>query len=112
MASIAIDGSTGEAGGQGLRTALALSGLTGKPFYIDKIRANRVEPGIRPSHLAAIEAIGKICNATFKANVGDTELEFKPDKITDEKVSVNIDTAGSIPLVLQAVMIASINSKD
>jgi len=36
---LTIDGSSGEGGGQILRTALALSTVTGKPFHIEKIRA-------------------------------------------------------------------------
>ena len=35
---ITIDGSRGEGGGQVLRTALALSLATGRPFRIDNIR--------------------------------------------------------------------------
>ena len=36
---ITIDGSQGEGGGQVLRTALALSLVTGKPFRIERIRS-------------------------------------------------------------------------
>ena len=35
-----IDGAQGEGGGQVLRTALALSMATGRPFRIERIRAN------------------------------------------------------------------------
>ena len=46
---IDIDGSFGEGGGQILRSSLALSLLTGKPFLLRKIRANRKpKPGLRP----------------------------------------------------------------
>ena len=38
---ITIDGSAGEGGGQILRTSLALSLVTGKPFRIVNIRAGR-----------------------------------------------------------------------
>ena len=38
---LTIDGSQGEGGGQILRTALALSLVTGAPFRIEKIRARR-----------------------------------------------------------------------
>ncbi|MHC5542236.1 RNA 3'-terminal phosphate cyclase, partial [Singulisphaera rosea] len=43
---ITLDGSEGEGGGQILRTALTLSLLTGKPFRMVKIRANRERPGL------------------------------------------------------------------
>ncbi len=38
---ITIDGSQGEGGGQVLRSSLALSLVTGRPFVIEKIRAGR-----------------------------------------------------------------------
>ncbi|MCA9180835.1 MAG: hypothetical protein KDA51_05260, partial [Planctomycetales bacterium] len=38
---IEIDGSHGEGGGQVLRTSLALSVVTGKPFRLFNIRAGR-----------------------------------------------------------------------
>ncbi len=38
---VRIDGSQGEGGGQVLRTSLALSLVTGKPFTIQNIRAGR-----------------------------------------------------------------------
>ena len=41
---IVIDGSIGEGGGQVLRTSLALSLVTGKPFRMEKIRAGRKNP--------------------------------------------------------------------
>ena len=53
---VELDGSRGEGGGQILRTALTLSLLTGRPFRMKKIRANRPKPGLRPQHLKAVEA--------------------------------------------------------
>ena len=45
---IAIDGSEGEGGGQILRTALALSLVTGRPFRIERIRAEEDLAAVRP----------------------------------------------------------------
>ena len=41
---LTIDGSQGEGGGQILRTALAMSLVTGRPFRIEGIRAGRSKP--------------------------------------------------------------------
>ena len=43
---IQLDGAAGEGGGQILRSALALSMITGQPFRITRIRANRAKPGL------------------------------------------------------------------
>ncbi len=43
---VTIDGAAGEGGGQILRTALALSMVTGKPFLIEKIRAAPAKSGL------------------------------------------------------------------
>ena len=51
-----IDGSQGEGGGQILRTALALSLVTGQPFRMERIRAGRQKPGLLRQHLTAVEA--------------------------------------------------------
>jgi RNA 3'-terminal phosphate cyclase (ATP) len=53
---IVLDGSQGEGGGQILRTALALSLVTGRSFRMVKIRANRSKPGLRPQHRQAVLA--------------------------------------------------------
>ena len=53
---IELDGSHGEGGGQILRTALALSLITGQPFRIDNIRAKRPKPGLMRQHLACVQA--------------------------------------------------------
>src|SRR5258708_24138037 len=57
---IQIDGSFGEGGGQILRTSLSLSLVTGKPFRIDNIRANRKKPGLLRQHLTAVRAAAEI----------------------------------------------------
>ena len=40
----------GEGGGQVLRSALALSVITGKPMRLTNIRARRPQPGLKPQH--------------------------------------------------------------
>ena len=72
---IELDGSRGEGGGQILRTALTLSLLTGRPFRMKKIRANRSKPGLRPQHLKAVEAAALVGQPQVAgAAVGAREL--------------------------------------
>ena len=66
MRVISIDGSHGEGGGQVLRTALALSAVTGKPFIIENIRARRAKPGLMRQHLTAVKAAAAICGAAVE----------------------------------------------
>jgi RNA 3'-terminal phosphate cyclase (GTP) len=102
---IEIDGSYGEGGGQILRTAVALSVITGKPVRIRRIRANRPNPGLRVQHLHGILALKELSNARVKgAKVGSTVLEFIPGKAEPKHIKVPIKTAGSITLVLQALL--------
>ena len=53
---VEIDGSLGEGGGQVLRTALALSAITGKPITLENIRSGRKQPGLQAQHLASVDA--------------------------------------------------------
>ncbi|HDO19635.1 MAG TPA: RNA 3'-terminal phosphate cyclase [Thermoplasmatales archaeon] len=102
---IEIDGSYGEGGGQILRTSLALSILTKKPFIIRNIRANRPNPGLRPQHLAAIKVLQGLSNANVEgASVGSSEISFYPGDIEAGKYKFDMGTAGSITLVLQAIL--------
>jgi RNA 3'-terminal phosphate cyclase (GTP) len=103
---IEIDSSKGEGGGQILRTACGLSALTGKPFRIFKIRAKRSKPGLRPQHLHAVRAVKQACEAEVTgAELNSQELTFTPNKLKPQKIRVNIGTAGSTTLILQALMI-------
>ncbi|MFH0798549.1 MAG: RNA 3'-terminal phosphate cyclase [Candidatus Woesearchaeota archaeon] len=107
---IEIDGSEG--GGQMLRTALGLSAVTGKPFSMHNIRSSRPQPGIRVQHLEATNAVATICDAEVEGNVMDsTELSFKPKEIKSGRVKIKVGTAGSVGLILQAVLIPASQSK-
>ncbi len=103
---ITIDGSSGEGGGQMLRTALALSTTLSLPFRMDKIRAGRANPGLRPQHLAAVEACAGLCDAkTEGAKAGSTGLLFIPGKRKSRSISVEVPTAGSLTLITQALFL-------
>ncbi len=106
---IVIDGSFGEGGGQILRTSVALSAVTMTPIKIINIRAKRKPPGLRRQHLTAVLAVGKLVDAEIKgAEVGSTELIFVPRRRVAGTFYFDIGTAGSIPLVLQAVIPTSL----
>lgn len=103
---IELDGSLGEGGGALVRVALALSTLTEQEFKVTNIRANRPEPGLKAQHLEAINALKQICDAkTNEIKIGTTELYFKPGKIKRGIYEIDIGTAGSISLVLQALIL-------
>jgi RNA 3'-terminal phosphate cyclase (ATP) len=103
--TIQIDGSEGEGGGQILRTALSLAIITGQAIQIKNIRAKRKTPGLMRQHLTAVNAATAVSGAeVFGAQVGSTELSFKPDKVQGGNYYFNIGTAGSCTLVLQTVL--------
>jgi RNA 3'-terminal phosphate cyclase (ATP) len=102
---IALDGAAGEGGGQIVRTALALSAVTGQGFEIVRIRAGRPRPGLRPQHLAAVRAAALACGARVAgAFDGSLELRFEPGPITPGEFRFEIATAGAVTLVLQTVL--------
>jgi RNA 3'-terminal phosphate cyclase (ATP) len=101
---VELDGSHGEGGGQILRSSLALSILTGRPFKLVNIRANRAKPGLAPQHLTCVRAAGTICSATYKgAAVGSSVLYFEPGELKAGDYTFRIGTAGATGLVLHTV---------
>jgi RNA 3'-terminal phosphate cyclase (ATP) len=102
---ILIDGSQGEGGGQILRTALALSLVTGRPFRIDQIRAGRRKPGLLRQHLTAVQAAVEFSGARVTgASLGSTSLLFEPSRVTGGDRRLAVGSAGSVTLVLQAIL--------
>src|SRR5262245_23727924 len=108
-----IDGAAGEGGGQILRSALALSLVTGRPFRIERIRAGRRKPGILRQHLTAVEAAVQIGRARVSgAEIGSQTLTFEPGEVRGGEFQMAVGTAGSATLVLQAVLPALLTSKE
>jgi len=102
---IELDGSTGEGGGQILRTSLALSMCTGQPFAVERIRAKRAKPGLMRQHLTCVQAAAAVCGAGVQgAELGSQTLVFEPGPVRAGDYSFNVGTAGSCTLVLQTVL--------
>jgi RNA 3'-terminal phosphate cyclase (ATP) len=105
-AMLSIDGSYGEGGGQIIRTSLALSLVTGKPFRVYNVRARRERPGLQRQHLTAVLSAAEIGAAQVDgAQVGSREFTFAPTREPKPgEYRFSIGTAGSTMLVLQAVL--------
>ena len=108
---IKIDGK--KSGGQALRTSTALSVLTGQPFKMINIRSSRPNPGLKVQHLEAVRSLKTLSKAKVKGlKLKSKKLEFIPRKKPHEKpllkmLNVKIPTAGSIGLLLQALLLAT-----
>ncbi len=105
MNAVVIDGSMGEGGGQIVRTALGLGIALGKAVQVVNIRAKRRNPGLRPQHLAAIRILSSLCDGRVEnLGVGSTEFTFIPGPIDLRPINFDIGSAGSITLLLQAII--------
>lgn len=103
---IEIDGSYGEGGGQILRTGLAYSAILNQPIKIGRIRAGRRNPGLQPQHLKSIEALAKITKARADGvKIGSDAITFIPEEIVPGHYEFDIGTAGSVTLLLQALLL-------
>src|SRR5438105_3224405 len=102
--TVELDGSFGEGGGQILRSSLAMSLLTGRPFRLRNIRARRSKPGLQPQHLKSVHAAAEVGQATVKgAHPGSTTLDLEPGPVRPGTYRFRIGTAGATSLVLHTV---------
>lgn len=101
---VVIDGSIG--GGQVLRTAVALSAVSGRPIRVENIRSARPRPGLRAQHLAAVRATAQACGARLDgATIGSQQIEFAPGHAAaGTSARIDVGTAGSLTLVLQCLL--------
>ncbi|WP_247729654.1 RNA 3'-terminal phosphate cyclase [Halovivax limisalsi] len=107
-----LDGA--DAGGQFLRSALTLAALDGRAVRIENVRGDRSMPGVRPQHLAVVETMASICDATVSgAETGSETVQFDPDPSEEDDApsatipgghyAVDIGTAGSTTLLFDAI---------
>ena len=104
-----VDGSHGEGGGQLVRTAVAISAVIGVPIRVTNIRGKRRTPGLAAQHAAAVHAVAALCDAQCEGvQTGSTTITFSPRRLRGGEFEVEVGTAGSIALVLQAMLPAAI----
>ena len=105
MEFVEVDGSMGEGGGQILRAALTFSVIQHRPVRVSKIRAGRAAPGLRRQHLSALEVLARVFGGELTgATEGSSSVTFTPGEQALRTLSVDMRTAASITLVLQAVI--------
>ncbi|MEM2842575.1 MAG: RNA 3'-terminal phosphate cyclase [Candidatus Bathyarchaeia archaeon] len=103
-----VEGDLLEGGGQIVRTSVALAALFNKEVKIINIRGKRSPPGLKAQHIAGIKAVAAISKAYIEGlKEGSKELIFKPASRASGEFNFNVGTAGSISLVLQALMPAA-----
>jgi RNA 3'-terminal phosphate cyclase (ATP) len=103
---ITINGALGEGGGQVLRSSLALSLITNKPFTIVNIRKRRAKPGLMAQHLKAVDAAAAVGMARVEGSqLGSQALTFEPSGTRSSNYNFDIGTAGSTSLVLQTILL-------
>jgi len=114
---IHIDGSSGEGGGQILRTSLSLAAITGQEATMENIRAKRDKPGLRPQHLTGALAVAEICGGELRGGaVGSMQLTMKPGEVKSGPYCFDVrkitSSAGAVSLILQTVLWPLVFSKD
>jgi RNA 3'-terminal phosphate cyclase (ATP) len=108
---IEIDGAIG--GGSVLRVAAGLAIATNQAIRIINIRQQRRKPGLQAQHVAGLRAAAAYCDGQLAGGeIGATQIEFTPGATRREKLDLQIETAGSIGLALQPLLIASLAASD
>jgi RNA 3'-phosphate cyclase len=106
---IEIDGAHGEGGGQLVRTAVGVAAAKGVPVRVVNIRARRRVPGLAAQHAAAVRAVARLCDAQCEGvDLRSTVLTFQPRSLHGGEFDIDVGTAGSIALVLQAMLPAAV----
>ena len=108
---IRVNGNYGEGGGAIARVALALSTITQKPFEVYDIRKGRKDPGLKSQHIYCVKSLQELCNADAEgAELGSLCLKYYPQKIVAKNLNIDIETAGSVTLLLQALLLPAMFS--
>lgn len=113
MSRLSIDGSFGEGGGQLTRYAMALAAISGRSLHLKNIRGRRAKPGLMAQHLTALRAVAAVGGGALEgAELGATEIYYRPGRIRGGEYHFDVGTAGSIVLVLQALLPVALHADD
>lgn len=100
---VTVDGSMG--GGQLVRTAATFAALTGESVEVTDVRGAREEAGLKRQHVAALEAVAAACDADLAgAEAGSERVAVDPGALSGGETRIDVGTAGSVPLILDAVL--------
>lgn len=100
-----IPGDTGEGGGQIARMAVALAAVTRTPIRLTRIRAKRPKPGLAAQHLTALRAVAALAGGDIEGlALGATGVTFRPGPIEGGDMRFDVGTAGSVTLLVQALL--------
>ena len=79
--------------------------VTGQPFRIERIRADRDKPDLIHQHLTAALAAARICGAEMTgAAISSQELTFRPGAVKPGEYAFSLGSAGSTMLIPQAIL--------
>ncbi len=88
---------------------MAVAAASGVPVRIVNIRARRRVPGLAAQHAAAVHAVAALCDAQCEGvDLRSTVLSFRPRRSHGGEFDIDVGTAGSIALVLQAMLPAAV----